>query len=458
MNSPSPLRAPLAKHKMFFSAGHTRSIESRRQQLEKLKIMVEKNSQKIIQAVYRDLRRAEFETYGAEVAPILEECRLALRHLKKWCRPQKGKMPLFLKPGRARIHPDPYGHVLIISPWNYPFSLSLIPLVGALAAGNVVSLKPSEFSPHSSRLLRELFQEYFDPDWVQVFEGDHKVSQDLLQEPFDYIFFTGSPRVGRLVMEAASRHLTPLTLELGGKSPCLVEKTAELVPTARRICWGKFLNAGQTCIAPDYLVVEKAVAPALIQEMSQCLDEFYGPQPQRSWDYGRIVNQHHHQRLKNYLTQGEILVGGDFNDEDFYLAPTLIRPHSLDTALMNEEIFGPILPIIEVKDISEARELIDRWPQPLALYLFTENKQVTRQFIEGVSFGGGVINDTIKQAGPATLPFGGVGNSGMGQYHGRYSFETFSRKKTVLHRPTWLDPTFIYPPYTNKLRWLKKLF
>ncbi len=452
------IKEALLKQKLFFSSGRSRDLEFRRQQLVKLRTIVSGHSEKICQALRQDLGRAEFESYGAEVAPILEECKLALKNLHRWARPKRQPLPIYLQPGSARIHPEPFGHVLIISPWNYPFSLSLIPAIGALAAGNVVSLKPSELAPHSSKLLTELIRDNFDGDCFEVFEGDVSISQSLLAEPFDYIFFTGSPRVGKIVMQAASQHLTPLTLELGGKSPCLVDRTAELIPTARRICWGKFINAGQTCVAPDYLVVERAISGPLIEQLRICIEEFYGPNPRYSKDFARIISEVHYRRLQRYLGDGKILVGGQTNDEERYISPTLIRPSSLDTPLMNEEIFGPILPIIEVDDINESLELIERWPKPLALYLFSNRRETKKKFTEQVAFGGAAINDTVKQVGPAQLPFGGVGPSGMGQYHGQYSFDTFSRPKTVISRPTWIDPSFLYPPYADKLKWLKKVF
>jgi acyl-CoA reductase-like NAD-dependent aldehyde dehydrogenase len=347
--------------------------------------------------------------------------------------------------------------VLIISPWNYPFGLALSPLVGAIAAGNCAVIKPSELSPATSAVIADLLNRHFPPELIQVVEGDAAVSQALLRERFDHIFFTGGTRIGQIVMKAAAKHLTPVTLELGGKTPCIVDRDIDLTETAKRIAWGKFLNAGQTCVAPDYLLVQETIQQPLLQALQQAIEDFYGTNPAASPDYGRIINQRQFERLVGLLNSGDIHYGGAFDPDSRYLAPTLMTNLSPEAPVMAEEIFGPILPILTYSSLEEAITLVNERPKPLALYLFSKNPQKQAQVLETTSSGGVCINDTIMHLGVTDLPFGGVGPSGMGRYHGKASFDTFSHFKSVLKRPFWLESGLRYPPYSEKLTWVKRL-
>ncbi len=360
-------------------------------------------------------------------------------------------------PYSGRIQPEPLGVVLIISPWNYPFHLLISPLVGAIAAGNCAVLKPSEFAPYTSGLIANLIEKTFEPAYIAVVEGGVETSQTLLAEKFDYIFFTGGNAVGKIVMAAAAKHLTPVTLELGGKSPCLVDTEIDVEKTARRICWGKFINAGQTCIAPDYLLVNKKIKNSLLDSIKKCLLEFYGEHPANSPDYARIIHQNHFDRLVKFLQDGEILIGGETNRDELYISPTVIDKVSWEAPIMQEEIFGPILPVIEYTDIAEAIAKINSRPKPLALYLFSDNKDLQQQVLQSTSSGGVCLNDTLIQSGVPSLPFGGVGDSGIGSYHGKASFDTFSHYKSVVQNSFWLDLKWRYPPYEGKLSFLKRL-
>lgn len=443
----------------FFQSGITRDLGFRLQQLRKLREVLEAHEQDINRALREDLRKAPFEVYAGELGILLEETSYAIKHLKSWARPQRAHLGLAHWPATAQVTHEPYGVALILSPWNYPFQLLLGPLVGAMAAGNCAVLKPSELAPHSAALIHRMISENFPKEYIEVVEGGVAETQQLLAQPFDYIFFTGSPRVGKLVMEAASRHLTPLTLELGGKSPCLVDLSAKLAIAARRILWGKFFNAGQTCVAPDYLLVPKSKAGELLERMRAVLQEFYGDDPQKSPDYPRIVNDAHFQRLSEYLRQGKVLAGGKCDAKDRYIAPTLLGSVREDAPVMQEEIFGPILPILEYESFDEALDFIARRPKPLAFYLFCEDSKAEAQAMARLSFGGGCVNDTNAHLASPELPFGGVGASGFGDYHGKRSFETFSHRRSLLKRSTKVDMPVRYPPYkaSYKLKVVKKL-
>jgi aldehyde dehydrogenase (NAD+) len=359
---------------------------------------------------------------------------------------------------RSRIYHEPYGVVLIISPWNYPFQLTIAPLIGAIAAGNCVLIKPSEFSPATSALMAKMIAEIFDPDYLAVFQGDAEATQQILAEKFDYIFYTGSTAVGRIIMTAAARHLTPVTLELGGKSPCIVDQDARLDYGIKRIAWGKFLNAGQTCIAPDYVLVHRKIKEAFVEEMIRTIHTFYGEDPMESPDYARIINERHFNRLLRLTEKGRILSGGNSRRKDLYVAPTLIDQVSPDDPVMQEEIFGPILPLIEYDDIDEAIAFVNQRPKPLALYCFSENKQIQDRVLRETSSGGGCINDTISHIGSQELPFGGIGESGMGGYHGKVSFDTFTHQRGILFRSNLVDMPLRYPPYRGRVSLLKVLF
>ncbi|MFH7026904.1 MAG: aldehyde dehydrogenase [Heteroscytonema crispum UTEX LB 1556] len=446
----------ICQQRDFFTTGKTKNVTFRIQQLKTLKQAVLGHQEAILEALKADLHKPEFEAYATEIGAI-KEIDYVIKHINTWAKPQKVAVPFEQIPAKARIYPEPLGVVLIIGAWNYPFQLIISPLVGAIAAGNCAILKPSELAPNTSRVLAEMIAKYFDPAYIAVVEGGVETSQKLLAEKFDHIFFTGGTAVGKIVMEAAAKHLTPVTLELGGKSPCIVDTDINIEATARRITWGKFLNAGQTCIAPDYLLVDKKIKKNLLDGIGKCLKEFYGDNPANSPDYGRIITQKHFDRLVNLQKNGEICIGGETNRSEHYIAPTVIDNVSLADPIMQSEIFGPILPVIEYSDISEAIALINSHPKPLALYLFTQNKNLQKRVLQETSSGGVCINDTVMQVGVSSLPFGGVGDSGIGSYHGKASFDSFSHYKSVLQNSFWLDLKWRYAPYQGKLSLLKRI-
>lgn len=452
----SPIPQLVKQQREFFRTEQTQSLSFRLEQLTKLKQAIVDRQEAIVRAAKADLGRPAFEAYF-EIA-TLGEINLALKQLKNWVKPQRVKSPIDQFPAAAWIQPDPLGVVLIIGPWNYPFQLIISPLVGAIAAGNCAILKPSEHAPETSRVVAELIAATFDPDYVAVAEGDVNVSQQLLAEKFDHIFFTGGTAVGRIVMAAAAQHLTPVTLELGGKSPCIVDGNIHLDRAAKRIAWGKFINTGQTCIAPDYLLVQRQIKPDLVDRIKYHIKEFYGADPAKSPDYGRIIHRQHFDRLIACLDRGEIVLGGEYNPADRYLAPTLIDGVTWDDPVMQEEIFGPILPILTYDTLEDAIAQVNARPKPLALYFFSQDRDRQEQILRTTSSGGVCINDTVMQVGVNALPFGGVGESGMGSYHGKASFNTFSHFKSVLRREFWLDLGWRYAPYTAQgLAQIKKI-
>lgn len=448
--------AIIAKQRDFFQTGKTKDVSFRLEQLKILKQAIIDNEQPILEALKADLHKPEFEAYATEIG-VVGEIDYAIKHLKKWSQPQKAAVPWKFFSYSAKIYPEPLGVVLIIGPWNYPLQLIISPLVGAIAAGNCTIVKPSEIAPHTSSLVSEIMSKYFKPEYIAVVEGGVETSQKLLAEKFDHIFFTGGTAIGKIIMAAAAKHLTPVTLELGGKSPCIIDTEINLEYTVKRIVWGKFLNSGQTCIAPDYLLVNQKIKPDLVDGIKKCLTEFYGDNPANSPDYARIISQKQFERLANLIKDGEIIVGGETNAEERYIAPTLLDDVSLTDPVMQEEIFGPILPILEYRDITEAIALINSQPKPLALYLFTQNKNLQTQVLQQTSSGGVCLNDTVMQVGLSSLPFGGVGDSGIGSYHGKASFDTFSHYKSVLKNSFWLDLNWRYAPYKHKLSALKRL-
>lgn len=441
-----------------FNSGATRSIAWRVAQLDGIGRFVAEQEKQILEALAKDVGKPEMEAFGTEVAFIAEEVVYAKKHLKGWMKPTKVSTPLITQPGSSQVVKEPLGVVLNIAPWNYPFQLAVSPLVGAIAAGNCAVIKPSEIAPHTSKLLAEQLPRYVDESCIQVVEGGIPETTKLLEQRFDHIFYTGNGTVGRIVMTAAAKHLTPVTLELGGKSPCIIDASANLDVAAKRIVWGKFSNAGQTCVAPDYLLVEESVHDALVNRIAATIREFYGDDPQASPDFARIVNQRHHDRLTKLLGEGTIVCGGEHDRDDRYLAPTVIKDVSEDSPVMAGEIFGPILPIFAVAHIDEAIAFINRRPKPLALYVFSEDKATQKRVTERTSSGGMAINHVIMHLAVPELPFGGVGESGMGAYHGSHSFDTFSHHKAVLKKPTQIDPPLIYPPYTDtKQKWVRRL-
>ena len=422
----------------------------RRAQLDKLAALCKENADELVAALQKDLGKPTLEAFTTDIAFVIAEIDLARKNLARWTKPEKVRTPLVQQLAKARVVREPLGVVLIIAPWNYPVQLLLGPLVGALAAGNCAVLKPSEITANTSAVLARLVPKYLDPECVAIVEGGVPETSALLEQRYDHIFYTGNGAVARVIMEAAAVHLTPMTLELGGKSPCIVDKDAKLDVTARRIAWGKFLNAGQTCVAPDYLLVHESIEDELIEKLGAAVREFYGDDPRQTDDFGRIASERHHQRLAALLEDaGDVVVGGELVQGERYIAPTIVRNVRPDAKIMSEEIFGPILPVLTVKDVDEAIAFVNEREKPLALYLFTEDADTEQKVLERTSSGGACVNATIWHLANPNLPFGGVGPSGMGSYHGRDGFETFSHKKSVVTKSTKLDPKVAYPPYTK---------
>lgn len=450
------IQAAIAKQRTFFATGKTKDYNFRVAQLNKLTQLIKDHEQLILDAVYADLRKPAIEAFGSEVLVTLSEIKFVLKHLKTWMKPKKVGTPINLFPSSSYIYAEPLGVVLIVAPWNYPFALTIQPLIGAIAAGNCAILKPSEHTPHTSQAIAKIINDNFDPNFIIAIEGGIETNQALLAEKFDHIFFTGGTAIGKIVMEAAAKHLTPVTLELGGKSPCIVDETCDLEITAKRIVWGKFYNAGQTCVAPDYLLVQKNVKSTLVEKLVTHVKTFFGENPQKSPDLARIVNDRQFDRLIGLLDEGKVLIVGNSDKSDRFIAPTLIEAVSPNSKIMAEEIFGPILPILEYDQLSEAIAFVNAHPKPLALYFFSSNKQNQERIIQETSYGGGCFNDIIMHLGNPELPFGGVGHSGMGSYHGKASFDTFSHRKSVLKNSFRFDLKWRYPPYTMTLDSLKK--
>ena len=441
-------------------SGKTRNEKWRRAQLKSLSNLLENHQQEILKALSQDLGKPATEAFF-EIIAVKQEIKLAQKNLSNWMKTRQINVPVSLKPAQALVQPDPLGCILIIGPWNYPFSLTLQPLVGALAAGNTAVLKPSEHAPNVSNLIKKLIEEYFPPEIVQVFEGDGNIAADLMTRQFDHVFFTGGENIGKKVMEAASKNLTPVTLELGGKSPAVVIDGANLEVTAKRVIWGKSLNAGQTCIAPDHLLVEDKLFDSLISNLINSINDFYGNTPLDSKHLGSIINEKQFNRLNNLLTQAkknnQIIYGGDSNEKEKRISPTLIKIDNRNDPLMKEELFGPLLPILSIKNLDQAISDFKLLPKPLALYLFGGGEKEQGKVLTMTSSGGVCFNDVVLQAGIPELPFGGVGTSGMGKYHGKAGFDNFTHYKSVLKRPFWLDLNFRYPPYKLDLSLLNKL-
>jgi len=445
------------KQRDFFFTGATKEISFRVKQLIILKKAIESNEKKILDALKLDLRKPETGAYISEIALILREINFALKNIETWNKPKKVRNPLMLFPASSYIYQEPYGNILIIGPWNYPFQLLLGPMIGSISAGNCSVVKPSEITPNCSRVIVDIISENFDPSYIAVAEGGAEETQMLLAQKFDYIFFTGGTKVGKIIMEAAAKNLTPITLELGGKSPCIVDEDVDIETSARRIAWGKFLNAGQSCIAPDYLLAHKSVKKKLMESLKIIIKEFYGEDPAKSKDYARIVNEKHFFRLSELLGEGDTIAGGDTNKNDLYISPTVIDNISWNSKIMEDEIFGPILPVIEYENINEIISILHKKPKPLALYFFSKDKDKQKKILKQTASGGVSINDVMAHMQNANLPFGGVGDSGMGAYHGKVSFDTFSHSKSVLKR-SFFENKMKYPPYKTPLKYLKKVF
>ena len=442
----------------YFKNGETLPISKRKKLLKSLKKEILSNEDKIFKALNNDLKKCSYETYLSEIGILITEIDLFLKNLEKWAKPKKVKSSLLSFPSSDYIYSEPYGKILVISPWNYPFQLAILPVMSAVAAGNTVVLKPSEHAPHTSKLVKEVIESVFDKSHVLVIEGAAETAEKLLRYRWDYIFFTGSVRIGKIVAAAAAKHLTPTTLELGGKNPCIIDDTIDLRLASRRIVWGKFINAGQTCIAPDFLIVKRNIKDELIKHLSEEIKKSYGENPKNSEDYPRIINRTNLSRLSNLIKDTKIVFGGEHDLETCYFSPTIIDEPDIESDLMAEEIFGPILPIISYDDENKIEELISKYEKPLALYVFSSNNNFSEKIIRKYSFGGGAINDTIIQVGNPNLPFGGIGHSGIGKYHGKTSFDQLSHKKAIVKKGNWLDIKIRYAPYKGKLETVKKFF
>ncbi len=438
----------------FFATNKTFDIKFRLEALDKLKASVKKHETDLLEAIHKDLGKSATESYMCEVGLLLEKITYTRKHLRSWARTRRKCTPLTNFHAKSMIVQEPYGVVLIMSPWNYPVLLTLEPLIGAIAAGNCAVVKPSAYSPETSAVIQKLISETFEPGYVAVVTGGRAENADLLEQKFDYIFFTGGVTVGKLVMEKASKYLTPVTLELGGKSPCIIDHTANLRIAARRITFGKFLNCGQTCIAPDYVLVEKSVHSEFVKLLKEETIKMYGEDIFANKDYGKMVNQKHFDRVSGLIAKEKVVYGGRLKAETLQIEPTILDNVTPDDAVMQEEIFGPVLPIIVIENTEEAANFIKSRPKPLALYLFTSDRKVEKLFLREVPFGGGCVNDTIIHIATNNLPFGGVGNSGIGSYHGKKTFDTFSHAKSVVKKYTWLDISMRYQPYAN---WKDKL-
>lgn len=443
----------------FFEGGATQSYQFRKEQLIKLKKAILNHSDLLQQALYTDLKKSAEEAWITETGFVLSEISNALRNLQKWMAPETVSTNLLNLPSKSYLLTEPLGVVLIIAPWNYPFQLLFAPLVGAIAAGNSVVLKPSEFAPATGAVVKKIIDETFASEYIFVAEGDGATVIPVLMDSFvfDHIFYTGSTAVGKIIYQAAAKNLVPVTLELGGKSPCVVEADADIAVAAKRIAMTKFSNAGQMCVAPDYLLVHETRKEALVAAFKKTLQQFFGDDPSQSDEYGRIINEKQFDRLATYLQQGNILAGGTTNRHQLYIAPTIMDAVKLDSPVMQEEIFGPILPIITFTTMEQARAIIARHKNPLAFYLFTASNKKEQQWFNAIPFGGGCVNNAALHLTNHSLPFGGRGFSGTGQYHGKFSYETFSHKKGIMKTPTWIDPSAKYPPFKGKLKLFKWL-
>lgn len=453
------IKDSVKRQNRFFGTHQTKSIDFRIEQLKKLQRAVKLYEERICEALYLDLHKSKFEAIATEVGMVTGEIAFHLKNLRRWSRPRTVPTNQMIHLwSTSCIYQEPYGRVLIIAPWNYPFQLMINPLIGAISAGNCVTLKASEFSLHTAEVMREMISSCFDPEYISFFTGDHTIGQALLAEQWDYIFFTGSPAVGKIVMQSAARHMTPVALELGGKSPCIVDDDADLAMAATRIAWGKFLNAGQTCIAPDYLLVHSSVKERFIQLLKQRIVRLYGPDPKESSDFCRIITVPKTRRLAAFLNDGEIVAGGQFDIEARYVAPTILDKVSPLAPVMQEEIFGPVLPVLGFSRTEEVIEFVNARPKPLAFYYFSSSEKKQEQMLRSTSSGGGCINEVIMHIANDQLPFGGVGNSGIGNYHGEYSFKTFSHARSILNKSTLFDVPLRYAPYGVKDKLLKYLF
>lgn len=448
------MKSIFEEQKQFFQSGKTLSYDFRIEQLKKLKKLIIEHEKMILDALKKDLNKSAFEAYTTEIGFCLHSISKVIKHLKGWMKPKRVKTPIYQLNTSSFVLAEPKGTILIIGPYNYPFQLIIEPLIGAISAGNTVMLKPSEFASETEKVLFHLINEHFDSSYIHVFLGDYKVTQELLTYPYDHIFFTGSTRVGQIVYEAASKNLVPVTLELGGKSPTIVDETANIKVAARRIAFGKFINAGQTCIAPDYIYVHSSIHDVFVEELNRVIKNLYA-----NMDYfGRIINERHFFRLLKLIDHNKVVGTAHTKQDERLISPTVLKDITWDDPIMKEEIFGPLLPVLTYENIDELITLLQSKDKPLALYLFSENRIIQNKVWKKLSFGGGAINDTLMHISNPHLPFGGIGPSGIGAYHGQHSFQLFSHMKGYIKRSTWMDPPIVYPPYSKtKEKLIRKL-
>lgn len=448
----------VTKQREFFFSGKTLDISCREKALDKLEQAILKHEDRLYGALKEDLGKSKAESYMCEVGLTLSELRYVRKHVRGWSRDRSVLTPLAQFHAKSFTVQEPYGVVLVMSPWNYPVLLTLEPLIGALAAGNCCVVKPSAYSPATSKVMAEMLREVFPEEYAAVVEGGRKENQSLLEQKFDYIFFTGGVNVGKLVMEKASAHLTPVTLELGGKSPCIIDRTANLKLAARRLVFGKYLNCGQTCVAPDYVLVEREIKEAFLEYVKKEIRKQFGKRPLQNPSYGKMVNRKHFDRVLNLIEREKLVCGGESNAQTLQIAPTVLAGVTETDAVMQEEIFGPVIPVLTVENMDAAYAFVKSRPQPLALYIFTSDRPTEERFLKEIPFGGGCVNDTIIHLATSNMGFGGVGNSGMGSYHGKKSFETFSHEKSIVKKYTWLDMPMRYQPYNRVKEKLVRMF
>jgi len=459
MNSLGTAREALTAMRRYVDSGETRSYGFRKHQLLSLRNAINKYEKEIFAALHKDLSKGPEEAYATETGLVLMEIRVALKNLRKWTKPVAAGTNLLNLPSSSKIIYDPLGVVLIIAPWNYPIQLMLLPLVGAIAGGNAVMLKPSELAPACADVLEKMIEETFSSQHISIVcgEGAATILPMMRAFRFDHVFYTGSNAVGKIIYQEAAGQLIPVTLELGGKNPAVIEEDADITVAAKRIAFGKFLNAGQTCVAPDYLIVHSSIKDRFLEKLKESLKAFFGENASESSSYGRIINERRFDKLISYLSHGKIIFGGQSDREKLFIAPTIMEDLSPDSPVMAEEIFGPVLPVFSFNTMDEALHLIEANADPLAFYIFTQNAGVEKKWLEKVRFGGGCVNNTLWQLSNHELPFGGIGSSGIGSYHGRFSFYRFTHAKPVMKTPVWFDPSIKYPPFAGKLRWFKKL-
>jgi aldehyde dehydrogenase (NAD+) len=448
----------ISSQREFFKSQKTKDLDYRLSLLRVLKVEILANEQAVIGALNKDFKKSEFEGYLSEFGIVISELNFAIKNLKRWAKPKRIKSSLLTFPSKDYLYPEPFGTALIIAPWNYPFLLAMEPLIMAIAAGNTVVIKPSELTENTSKLITRIIKNVFPETIATSIQGGVEISTELLAQKWDYIFFTGSTHVGKIVAQAAAKHLTPVVLELGGKSPCIIDDSVNLKLVARRLVWGKLLNGGQTCIAPDYVIAKSNIKEDLIAVLKTEINKQYGENPENSLDFPRIVNKNNTKRLETLLQDSNIVFGGKINVNECYISPTLVDQPSLNSQLMQEEIFGPILPILTYNTEEDIEHIIWNLEKPLSLYVFSNKTSFIKSTIEKYSFGGGVINDLLIHFGNHRLPFGGVGASGMGKYHGKHGFNTFSNTKPIVKRGNWFDPSFRYAPYKGKMSLLKLVF